>query len=1527
MGTPLANELLGHTAATPSSPGHLTPEEAVRRNIATLDILPENKQSSCVPALHVSEINGNAENGTGVNRVIADPTRLWELSRQKAGSCGSGVVPRVGRPPFKRRRAPLRRGTLYWSMLHRSRPDLIKGIGTRTTEAPSTSSQGLAEALSQSTSDVSIHSSGSAEFRPRLQPAASLSRTSSVGDASGSSTPTQRSRPSVRKKENKRAEIVASVTSRLYAIKKKPDPRQEALLAAEKEDEEDDELEELKLCKRARMKLFDLSRKLAMAKKVKRTVDSDTQTELQNRTLRVKEKSVATEQQGVLQVQNSSTNTPSDPNFVEPDSPLVMNQVFLQGAGNFVLECGPNLRVEVPRPHQINSGSQTIPECRDQTTSPKKSSRETGPSDEFYSDDSLESESSVNLYSNLGRKNLATKFYSCQELNSRIVPLYDTQEKQFFSQPNISTQNRYPSLYDKCTSSKPPDLKIPKKLPGVRVEKSLEPISRYNICGTNAIYEYDPNKSVPEKVIFSNLGETPVYGLGVTPPIVYPHYQPQLFNGLPMGSSDGLTSSDDAINNSKSQLNESPEDNLSSGTSSASTGSSIGASDTSSDDFVFMESSVPPGLQTRELYTISENSEPSCSNRSSPLNFRSPRLDTIDEVKTRNYVDGHEKNGETETKTCETEVKQDSVVKEQKTNDPVATNDKSLPTEQAVSKKSRVNWAEMECSGNKQFLNFNYTPSPLSGIKRKDKSTEALYPSEDSITFVFIGAKQKETSVLMEVVKRSLLGGSDPADLNSETRSRSRGVQCSSGKLMRSVSVDTAMIALSRLARNQRPFADMSRTASMSNVASEQVQVDLPLTSSESGTQCNITEKVDASSEIRPSDSGCQCDLDKSVTYSLGTSTTTDQETETDAEQKESTTQTEMEELFGGLSVELPRRTISPMPGSPDGASQSTQYSSRFSTERWKEMKQLVLGTGRDLFPNYLLSDDTEPKTPRNTKMPRKTVSWSDISVKDENSIKNQTSTSQSEDSQTSESSQPMRNVRFSEPCDEQPTRASTLPRSRVPTTETITEFLREATTLLQNLHHNDIPRSSECEVTESKIPQKRKYSTSYLLRRRRKLLAQIKINRSSPPKILNESSVQTDTETINRFVQTGGLASSLVGPPVRRSLTPNLRRERIDEGDTMNSTWPRKKISAKPPTGLKPNSSPRCSTPARSGSASSRFSTGSTTWTEASPLHSTENSPVHRRSPARAATYSSDQNMNLQIEQSCRRLEIAIEQDRVRQRNLVDCLELYFNDPASSHVLPTRNRSESPVIHKVNNFNRPSIQAFQDPPRNEIRQTERDHSRGNNAYHYNFTSPEPSKIWNNIESERLRFNTTPPYSSPRHDYTKRNGVLSESWKKNAPENIGTNSRYPAEAWKQQNSFRSYSPDWDNREETKYPEDFYNNYVTGGHQKFLTPTLPQNISSRPTSPREMSKKTCRCFCHNFNLSCGDMTTAPGDRRCHTCCVPCSSDPQRPYSSEPLLTPSTCDCHPTNRARGSPLAHLRHLIALRRTIVAAEKVSN
>ena len=124
----------------------------------------------------------------------------------------------------------------------------------------------------------------------------SKERESSTGDISSLSELLKK-----KKKDARRAEIVAAVTRRLYSAKKKMETKSEPTEAVQKEEEnqndDDAEPDELKLCQRARARLQELSKKALHAhrSRMRRFSDNEAQTDFDNHVMRVKEVAVSTD--------------------------------------------------------------------------------------------------------------------------------------------------------------------------------------------------------------------------------------------------------------------------------------------------------------------------------------------------------------------------------------------------------------------------------------------------------------------------------------------------------------------------------------------------------------------------------------------------------------------------------------------------------------------------------------------------------------------------------------------------------------------------------------------------------------------------------------------------------------------------------------------------------------------------------------------------------------------------------------------------------------------------------------------------------------------------------------------------------------------------------------------------------------------------------------------------------------------------------------------------------------------------------
>lgn len=125
---------------------------------------------------------------------------------------------------------------------------------------------------------------------------ASTQRESSIGDISSLSELLKK-----KKKDARRAEIVAAVTKRLYSAKKmetKSEPTEAVQKEEENQNDDDDaEPDELKLCQRARARLQELSKKALHAhrSRMRRFSDNEAQTDFDKHVMRVKEVAVSTD--------------------------------------------------------------------------------------------------------------------------------------------------------------------------------------------------------------------------------------------------------------------------------------------------------------------------------------------------------------------------------------------------------------------------------------------------------------------------------------------------------------------------------------------------------------------------------------------------------------------------------------------------------------------------------------------------------------------------------------------------------------------------------------------------------------------------------------------------------------------------------------------------------------------------------------------------------------------------------------------------------------------------------------------------------------------------------------------------------------------------------------------------------------------------------------------------------------------------------------------------------------------------------
>jgi hypothetical protein len=126
--------------------------------------------------------------------------------------------------------------------------------------------------------------------------ASSTERKSSIGDISSLTELLKK-----KKKDARRAEIVAAVTKRLYSAKKKVEVKSEPVEVVREQEynqHDDAEPDELKLCQRARARLQELSKKVLQAQRsrIRRFNDTEAQTDFDAHVVRVKEVAVNTDE-------------------------------------------------------------------------------------------------------------------------------------------------------------------------------------------------------------------------------------------------------------------------------------------------------------------------------------------------------------------------------------------------------------------------------------------------------------------------------------------------------------------------------------------------------------------------------------------------------------------------------------------------------------------------------------------------------------------------------------------------------------------------------------------------------------------------------------------------------------------------------------------------------------------------------------------------------------------------------------------------------------------------------------------------------------------------------------------------------------------------------------------------------------------------------------------------------------------------------------------------------------------------------
>lgn len=833
--------------------------------------------------------------------------------------------------------------------LYKSRPDLIKGIITHSKDQiPSASYHSCTDIsnLSKSNSENSLNSLGSLD-------------TLLLENTGIQNTPRKKIRHLCQanhkkspfymnsKKKDSRSEIVEAVTTRLYVPKKKTDTSKEVMQPAKIEEcDEDNEFKGLKLCKRARMKLCALNRKLALAGSPKKTSDTITQTDFDQRTVRVKEKSVLTDQRGALEVESCGTCTCSAENLKERSKdPATFGQFTFPYNKSFV-NCGTNDTLRTPQFSDKHNMQVSYAETMKGLAN--LPAEFVAKDEESFSEDSLDKEEPFQSdYIN-------TNFYSEKHTNLK----YMLPSNQDSTEPCDSLASLG---YKKITTK----------------DQNHSPVLEKN--WNNIIHELDLKpKKKPQKEI-----------------------QVKFFNGFASSlfpNTEDLSNLHDSIIR---PLGLKKKDNLLSATKSA---EAINSSETSSEDLLFYENAtkIGPANGTNEdgeriLYTITENNEQTnpkdalnslqnqkliynllTENRGLQSSLESLSLNKDDKIRfeknlpnyhhkenagileqyeallkakylyfketqfegnTRNIVVKEKtKNSylmndlnidniepKTETHTAENSEPGNFVTKNpldarvssptrlsactntkctvEKVLDPCRTNNFMETSTKPIIRKpdstednksnitkaefkcfepKKINWADLPANNQKQFVNFNILNSPKKSqfsidthlfgeAMKKDQSTETMFGSKDSITFVFMGPAKPKTSVLMEVIKRSLNKGYSNEITFSHKKSRSTGVQCES-KFLRSVSVDTAFIALSRIA--QEPQQHISRTISLDNLTTDEMLLIL-----------------EPEKPLSLKENSCQCDLDANCSkvpmkklplrYSVSTSTSQDQQTET----------------------------------------------------------------------------------------------------------------------------------------------------------------------------------------------------------------------------------------------------------------------------------------------------------------------------------------------------------------------------------------------------------------------------------------------------------------------------------------------------------------------------------------------------------------------------------------------------------------------------------------------------------------------
>ncbi|KAK6635104.1 hypothetical protein RUM44_000353 [Polyplax serrata] len=773
-------------------------------------------------------------------------------------------------------------------LVYKSRPDLIKGISTH-------SKDGLVSSASLSYTDVSNlsrsnslnswNSQGSLDASPpEIKPL------HEVNNQAEKITRKIEFEPFVRKKD-KRFEIVEAVTSRLYMTKKKSDSAEN--LSKREELNGNRELEELKLCKRARMKLCDSNRKLMMTKKIKKMIDIDTQTDFDNRTVRMKEKSIITDQRGPLMVEDCGTNTSSEDNLKENwNTPSAENSIH-----------PTSLSKSEHSTIQIYGGNPLFQEVSHFGLPVKYVICD----DEYFSEDSLDrgepskKSSYDRIYCTRNNYDASAKLIAKPVVNYNFHSFGTTNDSQgkelnYITEPpkivqkqiQVTLVNDLESNFNVSTSD--PESRAKKKEDTFSSENSLvsnESTDTGTISDTSSedFVFYERAKEEPSRNA-TIIGNRELYTITE--------------NSEHSDPGDAFSSKDST---SPSSLQEVSKQRLSSTSLNVCNGNDTdllpncaSVEDTGRISFQQQNTS----LELKETKRFSEQANVGHENGtdglrpviqlpvlvSNDLNYEIPRtfrqvppakrLPSSSELSRQVFFPSSSDSGKkvrdmTELSANTKPIHLDAMNKITTENSMSRSFSGSgrincFNQKQNGPQTHFVNFKVVNSSEGYQFSSLQFDTHLFKEDKKKDQSTETMFGSEDSITFVFMGPAKPKTSVLMEVIKRSL----NKRSAKKAGKSRSAGVQCDS-KLMRSLSVDTALMTLSRISKQLAK--EVPRTTSLDNLRAEEMLLIL-----EQGKQDDKREN------------SCQCDLGNDVKfhirempirYSVSTSTSRDQETET----------------------------------------------------------------------------------------------------------------------------------------------------------------------------------------------------------------------------------------------------------------------------------------------------------------------------------------------------------------------------------------------------------------------------------------------------------------------------------------------------------------------------------------------------------------------------------------------------------------------------------------------------------------------